>query len=277
MAGESPPGAAGSEKNARSAETGHWRWWHTVGLIVLTGGLVGMGIWRPLGVYASWLAVMAILVVFIAVAGQGIKGMWRGALIDDRNKISLSRLQMLTWTIVVLSAFGVVGIARSLDNPLTGLDVGVPATLWLLMGISTTSLLGSPLIKNSKMGEAKPEDAAKRLTEQGADPTTMRVEGQIVANDSVRAARWSDLFTGEEVANVTHLDLAKIQMFFFTLLVVLSYCVAVGASLRSGTLPDSLPDVGDGMLTLLGISHGGYLAGKALPAPKSRGAQGEGG
>ena len=145
------------------------------------------------------------------------------------------------------------------------------------MGISTTSLLGSPLIKNSKKEAPKPKNAEARLEQQGADPSAMRVDGQIVSNTSVRAARWSDLFSGEEVANYGHLDLAKIQMFFFTVLIVLSYCVAVGTSLRGRTIPDALPDIGEGMLALLGISHGGYLAGKALPAPKTGNDQGQGG
>ena len=81
----------------------HWRPWHTLTLIALTAILVGMAIRHPLGIYWSWIVVMVTLVLFIAVAGHGIQGMWRGALIDERNKISLSRLQMLTWTVVVLS------------------------------------------------------------------------------------------------------------------------------------------------------------------------------
>lgn len=266
-----------STSYVHTREQGTWRPWHTAALILLTAFCVGMAIWRPLGIYSSWITVMVTILLFIMVAGHGIKGVWRGALIDERNKMSLSRFQMLTWTIVVLAAFGTIAIARALVDPITSMDIAVPPTVWLLMGISTTSLLGSPLIMNSKKSAPEPPKANETLAEQGADPKSLRVEGRVIANTSVRDARWADLFTGEEVANVTHLDLAKIQMFFFTVLTVLAYAVAIGVSLRGDTIPSSLPEVGDGMLTLLGISHGGYLAGKALPPPDPKGPKREGG
>jgi hypothetical protein len=53
----------------------------------------------------GWVIALVLLGVFAAVAGQGNTGLWRGLLIDERNKISLSRLQLTLWTIVVLSGF----------------------------------------------------------------------------------------------------------------------------------------------------------------------------
>lgn len=251
-----------------------WEWWHTVALFLVAAFLVWMAIRQPWGIYTSWIVVMLALLAFILIAGLGIKGVMRGALIDERNKISLSRFQMLTWTIVVLAAYGTIVIARAKSgDPLTALDVKIPQTLLLLMGISTTSLVGSPLIKSTKKEPAlglKSEENKKLLTDQGSDPDTCRVEGQIVHNRNFKDAKWSDLFTGEEVANVTHLDLAKIQMFFFTGLVVLSYTVAIGQLLQETATSAlvSLPEVGDGMVTLLGISHSGYLVHKAVPVTK---------
>ena len=248
-----------------------WQWWHTGALFLIVATFVWMAIWRPWGIYASWIVVMLALLAFVLVAGLGIRGVLSGAFIDERNKISLSRFQMLTWTIVALSAYGTIVISRVKDDPLTAMDVTVPRTIWLLMGISTTSLVGSPLVRSTKKEAAlslQSDVAAQRLEDQGKAPETVRVEGQIVSNRSVRDARWADLFTGEEVSNVTHLDLAKIQMFFFTVLVVLSYGLAIGQLLRSEGTPAALPDVGEGMIVLLGISHGGYLAHKAVPVTK---------
>ena len=204
------------------------------------------------------------------IAGLGVVGVPRGAFIDERNKISLSRFQMLAWTIVALSAYGTIVIARIADNPTTALNVQIPATIWILMGISTTSLVGSPLIKSTKKEATlvlKKDQQDALLKNGGQDPETVDVQGQIVANRDIGAASWSDLFKGEEVSNVTHLDLAKIQMFFFTVLLVLSYAIAVGSNLQAGAI-DGLPDVGEGMLALLGISHGGYLMNKAVPSAK---------
>lgn len=258
-----------------------WRPTHTVALVVITGLFVWLGVWTPWGLYTSWIAVMVALALFMIIAGHGITGVWRGAFIDSRNRMSLSRLQMFTWTVLVVSAFGCIAIARTADDPSTALDIQVPATVWLLMGISTSSLIGSPLIKDSAQRAPTPEDAHEKLERQGLKLRTTEqaatkdpqeepaanevvVEGRLVSNLVPGQARWSNLFTSEEVSNVTFLDLGKIQMFFFTVLLVLSYGIAIGAQLRDGDLR-TLPEVGDGMVTLLGISHAGYLASKAVP------------
>lgn len=249
----------------------NWEWWHTAALLAIVALFVWMAVWRPWGIYRSWIVSMLALVAFVLVAGNGIRGVWRGALIDERNKISLSRLQMLTWTILALSAYGTIAIARTTTDPLSALDVAIPSAVWLLMGISTTSLVGSPLLKSTKKEPTlalKPEQQSELMQRQGMDPAAVRVDGQIVSNLDIENARWSDLFTGEEVANVRNLDLAKIQMFFFTVLLVLSYGVAIGSSLKGAEIPPALPDVGDGMLALLGISHTGYLVNKAVPSAK---------
>jgi hypothetical protein len=54
---------------------------------------------------AAWLGTMAFLIAFTVIAGKFITGYWRGALIDDRNQISLSRLQLAVWTVLILSAY----------------------------------------------------------------------------------------------------------------------------------------------------------------------------
>lgn len=246
----------------------HWSSAHTLALVFVVAGFIGMALWRPWGMFTSWIAAMLAMTAFILVAGHGIKGVWFGALIDERNKMSLSRLQMATWTILVLAAYGTIAIARVSENPDTALAVVIPPTLWLLMGISTTSLVGSPLIKSTHKDPTRsvsPNRQNDLLQSQGVSPDAVHVEGSIVYNRNAREASFSDFFTGEEVANVTHLDLAKIQMFFFTVLIVLAYGVSVGSLLGSASIPDSLPGLGEGTLALLGISHTGYLANKAVP------------
>lgn len=233
-----------------------------------------MAVWRPWGLYPSWLVVVAALVGFIVIAGLGITGVWRGAFIDERNMISLSRFQMLVWTVLVLSAYGTLAVTRAAgEDPLAALDVEIPQTVWILMGISTTSLVGTPLIRNKKKDPRlalEPADQEETLDSQRKGLAgSVRVEGRIVAKKSVEDASWSDLFIGEEVSDAAHLNLAKIQMFFFTMLLLITYGVAVGSMLVQSsptTIPDALPDVGEGMLALFGISQGGYLADKAIPA-----------
>lgn len=251
-----------------------WEWWHTAALGLILAFFSWMAIWPRWSLYASWLVVVFALVGFIVIAGLGVTGVWRGAFIDERNMISLSRFQMLVWTVLVLSAYGAITISRARTDALTALDVEVPHTLWILMGISTTSLVGSPLLKNTKKDPnlaMRPDDQVQALDSQREGLAEhVRVEGRIVSKKSIGDARWSDLFIGEEVSNVAHLNLAKIQMFFFTILVVLSYGVAVGSLLLSTPNPTALPDIGEGMLALFGISHGGYLIDKAVPSARSQ-------
>ena len=273
-----PPAAPPTLPPRKSQQTGLpgqlWEWWHTAALVLILAFFSWMAIWPRWTLYQSWLVVVFALVGFIVIAGLGVTGAWRGAFIDERNMISLSRFQMLVWTVLVLSAYGAITISRAQTDPTTALDVGVPQTLWILMGISTTSLVGSPLLKNTKKDPnlaLRADDQAQVLDNQREGLAEhVRVEGRIVSKKSIEDARWSDLFIGEEVSNVAHLNLAKIQMFFFTVLVVLSYGVAVGKLLVSTNSPAALPDIGEGMLALFGISHGGYLIDKAVPSARSQ-------
>lgn len=60
-----------------------------------------------------------------------------------------------------------------------------------------------------------------------------------------------------------HLEVGKVQMFFFTLLVVFAYGRAIAAGFENaGEVISSLPDFSAGILALLAISHAGYLANK---------------
>lgn len=46
----------------------------------------------------GWLVTLVLLTVFLMVADRGITDRWEGLLIDERNKMTLSRLQMILWT-----------------------------------------------------------------------------------------------------------------------------------------------------------------------------------
>jgi hypothetical protein len=260
-----------------------WTIWHTLGLllIVVIIGLVGLT-QPPL---VSFLTIMGLMAAFTTIAGHAVMGIWWGLLIDPRNKMSLSRLQMLTWTIVVLSGFLAAALwntkGASNKDPLS---VEVPQELWLLMGISTISLIGSPLIRNSKTIEPPnsgkpPSDAEKKemdrlkeeLARQNIPDSKIDTQGKIVIWKWPADARLADLFQGDEVGNAAHLDLGKIQMFFFTLILVLTYTVALSRLfINPSSFISALPPVGGGMVALLGISHAGFLMNSAVPHSVSR-------
>jgi hypothetical protein len=256
-----------------------WRIWHTLSLLLIIVAIGVLGVTqRP---YLGFLGTLVLLTAFTAIAGHGVVGLWLGVLIDERNKLSLSRLQMVLWTIVVLSGF----LAAALWNVSLGagdsLKISIPKELWLVMGISTTSLVGSPLILSTKTAEPpakalSSQAMAKRteqldrtkdeLERQGVPKETVLAQGKIVVWKWPWDARLSDLFQGDEIGAAAQLDLGKIQMFFFTLALVFTYGVALSAKFFPGdSAINSFPPLDESMVALLGISHAGFLTNKAIP------------
>jgi hypothetical protein len=248
---------------AAYAERPLWRASHTFGLAAILGAIAVIGIAVPrtdgqLGFVGqrailAWIAVAVLMAAVGAVAGHGVTGLWRGVLVDDRHRLSLSRLQMLLWTVLVLSAYLTAALANIGRDSTSPLNVNVPNELWLVMGISTASLVASPAALAYKQ---------------------RRRPGQVETLPHERDARLVDLFRGEEVTDNHHVDLGKVQMFLFTVVVVLGYGLALGAMFEDtkGAFV-TLPAVDEAVVTLLAISHAGYLTKKALPtAPPPAGA-----
>lgn len=253
-------------------DTSKWTNAHSVALLLILIAIVLVGLLVPpdLRLWA-WLATLILLDLFAIIAGQGITGIWFGVLIDERNKMSLSRLQMVLWTIVVLSGILTTALANIGSGQSDPLSIAIPAELWLVMGISTTTLVSSPLILSTKVDRPVDDiDAArsfdKMVIAQGTNPNTLDTKGEVIVNTDPHAARWSDMFRGELVTNASQLDLGKIQLFYFTLILVFAYAAALAAMFASANAGiKAFPALDASMIALLGISHAGYLTAKASP------------
>jgi hypothetical protein len=249
----------------------HWKLQHSIGLFAIVIAIVLIGLLAPNNLRLwAWLATLLLFGLFTVIAGKGITGLWRGALIDERNKVSLSRFQLVVWTFVVLSAYLTAALRNLSAGYADPLSIAIPEDLWLLIGISTTSLVASPLLKSNKTSsQPDPTEKARTirlLTTQGTDASRVDTQGVLVVNTTPEQAQWADLFKGEETGNAALLDIAKIQMFYFTIVIVLTYAVALGTALRQSTGQlSAFPDLDRGMIALLGISHAGYLTSKAVP------------
>ncbi len=263
--------AVADEETTEATAQPTWKRWHTLSLIGIVLILVGMEGFIPASARLwMWFGVMGLLTLFGVIAGNGVTGQSLGLLIDTRNKVSLARFQMVLWTILILSAYltaVIVNIDLKQPEPLS---IVLPPDLWLLMGISTSSLIGSPLILRAKKArESKEPDkqrALETLARQAVDIHKVAIVGQLVVNHTPETAKLADMFQGSETGNVGLLDLGKVQMFFFTLILVLAYASALSALFQQGRgAIQALPVVDGGMLALLGISHAGYLVNKALP------------
>ena len=216
----------------------------------------------------AWYLILTLMIGFALVVGHGITGLWTGILIDARNRMSLSRLQLVAWSLIILSALLTAvftNIALGWESPLA---VEIPSELWILMGISTASMVASPAVLGSKRDRTVKRSVLERtfevLERQGYKRGALDVDGLVLTYISPEFSRWADLFKGEEAGNAAAVDLGKLQMFFFTFVLVLGYGAAVAAAFsREGPLT-ALPAVDGGMNVLLGISHTGYLANKAI-------------
>ncbi|MFP2927798.1 hypothetical protein ACLESO_21890 [Pyxidicoccus sp. 3LG] len=244
-------------------------------LVVLTGALpllVFMAAWFVEPGW-SYVATAAVLAGFMLVLGQAISGTPFGVLINERNLMSLSRFQAAVWTVVVVAGYLTMVVARIKAGKANAVDVGIPQELWWAMGISATSLLGTPLIlggKRLRQPDAKVmELTAAQLPDENAKNIDAQRQGILYANPNIQDARISDIFQGDEVGNTAHVDLAKVQMFYFTAIAAVSYFADVSMAVMRGAT-DGLPALSEGFVALLAISHGGYLVSKSTDHSNSK-------
>ena len=355
------------------------------GLLIILVVLLTTAIWANLKPVAQWLYILALMLAFLALVGQSINGRALGVLIDSRYKMSLARLQIALWTVLVLSAYMTIAMPRVLsgldkledtvrdqcianlpkseETPsseeqcvASPLNITFPPELVLAMGISATSFAGSTLIQSSKQSKqvsieartAEIQAAQKRLDDavntfdaantalaaktkivqdteallapasaaglsdddklqaqnnlktaeadlkkatdqfgqcekdkKAAEENLKRVQdtqaqanGLLHKNTDISQANFSDLFRGEEIGNFMLIDMGKVQMFFFTLVVVFTYGVAVAALLQNtivlhAPLGVDFPPFSSTLNSLLGISHGAYLSVKSVDHTKT--------
>jgi len=250
-------------------------------LLFLLGLMVVGGWYAPAGL--NLVVVTLCLALMLVVLGLVITKNPLGVFISDRNLMSLSRFQMAVWTVLVLGAyftFALVRIRAFTEGSLNGVSVSDPLNitidwhLWTMLGISTTSLVGAPLILSTKKDKQPDPSAAQktaRLVDEPAADITANQQGTLYANAKISDARLTDLFQGDELANTAQIDMAKVQMFYFTIIAALCFFVMVFKQLLSAkTGLDSLPVLPEGFVAILGISHGGYLASKTFGHTKEQ-------
>jgi len=194
-------------------------------------------------VFCWWLS-FAVLLVFASWWGkQSLEGETEknafAILIDSRGRISLTHLQVVMWTLLVLSTL--LGLLTSdLIKNWTGgsglqtTALAIPDTLLALMGISAGSAATAVAAKSAK--DLKEE---KGTNDQSKPRAFLR-----------------QVITQEEGAKVDKVvDVTKFQNFIFTAVAGLVYVVLTMQA-------QDYPKFDSQMVWLIGISHAGYVAGK---------------
>jgi hypothetical protein len=243
--------------------------------------MVLAGWFSPAGL--NLVLVMLTMLLMMMVLGISATNRPLGILINERNLMSLSRFQMAVWTLIILSAYLTFAFARikmmaegqpgghPINDPL---GIAIDWRLWALLGISTTSLVGSPLILNSKKDQepvpSVTQKTAKMVNEPEADIIANK-QGTLYANSKLSYACLTDMFEGDELINTARIDLAKVQMFYFTIVAAICFLVMVFKMLLAGNSDlGQLPSLPEGFVALLGISHAGYLGSKGLNRTQSQ-------
>lgn len=280
MAADTNPAGDGSER--------HWRRGHTVSLIVMLAIILGLStIIPPAGRIHAWWLTLLVLALFVAVTGHGITGLWRGLFVDEQNKISLSRFQLALWTVLIVGSYLVAALFNIRTGGYENVAIKLSPEIWALLGISAASSVATPLINYNKSQRqadpaamaqavnalqaqvqslAKTDAKAASAVATGGTDRMVENKGELVFKTNPAYAQWSDMFRSSDAGNADVLDLGKVQMFFFTLVLGLAYTAALGQLLRLGQpVITEFPPLGESMVGLLGISHATYLAKKALP------------
>ncbi len=222
---------------------------NTVAGLITRGDTIAAG-WPLL---TPWILTAASMVWCFALIGRLPVGVppivdWRCLIIDQRNKFSLSRLQLVVWSLLVISAVTTEGILNAVWGRMTPLGIDIPSQLWILLGLSAGSFVAAPLVLASK-----------------------RDVGMLATKPPNEHA-WRDIFYGDDTGNSDQVDFSKVQQFFFTIVLVVTYAAAIGSVIAmakpSATLL-TFPKLDDGFIGIMAVSQTAYIAYKALPQNKT--------
>jgi hypothetical protein len=227
-------------------------------------------------------SLLALIFIMFAV-GVGVTGQRIGVLWSARNTYSLSRLQIVLWTLLVLSALAAVVACRAHglfvhggeSGLATALNIEIPTQLLVVMGISVASGAAAPAILSLKSQSSGPSQPALNAAEVRTGDNLQAV-GRVIVRPVDAAPLIKDVFQGDEVSTAGTVDIGKLQQFIVTLLLVGVYFTMLLMMFWTGEAPkpvdpnavigsSGLPPLSDSFVYLLGISHAGYLAYKAAP------------
>jgi hypothetical protein len=268
---------AQSEKQERG-ESDMKPWLKNLLTVLLVVGLIIAFLWllyglidNPIGRWALVAGVMIVLLLLIGATGTE----WGpfGALIDpQRGRYSLSQLQLVTWTVLVISAWLAIVTTRivlQVPDQNGPLNVEIPQEMLVLLGISAGSLVSASAIKSNQASD-----------------------GHLYVAGGREEAKWTDFWMGDQTGDHAYIDIGKFQMFWFTTAAVVAYGIQISSAITSAMPnPDlikegvdiielaragfndltSLPIPHPSLVGVLGVSHLGYLTNK-LPErrpPKS--------
>jgi hypothetical protein len=212
---------------------------------------------------ATWLITLVLMLGVLAMIQRAV-GM--SLLTDERGRWSLSRLQLLSWTGFLIPTIWSMAVLKFQAGAADPLALGMNDNLWALLGISAASLVGSPILLERK---------------SSGGTLDMRARADASGKPNTTSGEFSDFVRGEETGNAGVIDISRVQLFLFTAMALFVYFILcwreftdVGAaSLQLPSMSSvaavslQLPSMSVNLVTLIGISHATYLAGKIPKHP----------
>lgn len=242
------------------------------------GAMALLAMWAPPKTAPNlFLWELGLMLLALGAVGQALNGRWIGAAIDARNRVSLSKLQMLLWTVLVVCSLLTVATYRIHDMAIPAakaLVITLPPELLFAMGISAASFVATPALLSLKAAET-PTEEALATTRAARGDDVVEYEGKVDRRSSPAGASLTDIFRGDEVGNNLSLDVSKVQQLAISLLLLGIYAGMVYRELGLHPTMSDLPKLQESLVQLMGISHASYLAYKAAPKTASGTAPGD--
>jgi hypothetical protein len=191
--------------------------------------------------YECWILSAIGLLVVAALFGKKTRNSPLGILMDDRERYSLNHLQVVMWTILILSTWLGIFISSGFNHQV----LAIPQQLLVLMGISLGSATLTGAVKSSKDAPgsgARPVIKRKLLLSDGATKNMPPSLRQVITEEEGDQA--------DQTVSVT-----KFQNLIFTFVAGFTYIVLTYKANAFPTLPQEV-------IWLIGISHAGYIGGK---------------
>jgi hypothetical protein len=133
-------------------------------------------------------------------------------------------------------------VLRTRTEWLNAIAVDLDWNLVVLLGLSVTSFITSPIALSVKAQQQVPAPEVREVSQslgaaQDLPAGSVATVGRVVTKAAPRDARLADLIKGEEVDNATTVDLTRFQMFVITLIVVIGYAGVLIVLMRTGPSP----------------------------------------
>jgi hypothetical protein len=201
-------------------------------------------------VWWTWIATVIAILAFVAAVGYATRRTLAGALIDGRNRYSLSRFNILWWTTIVLSLVAAVAVGRFTARGATPFGFKIPDAVIGLVATVGGTTVASTAVKGYK-DRYRPLSISASPAKAFAAQLVLQEEG----GDSEEA-----------------IDVGKLQAFVITVLLGAGYCLTAAYQFLGRSVPSidgpgqitALPDLDPTFVVLLALSASAYVGTKTV-------------